>query len=109
MKNTTRLLNRIMTVVTGIAMVCTVSLAAPAAARAAEAWKQTFEDICSKVDLTQNMTIKELETLIEQSDKLQPEIQKSEDPAKKIYLKRLKNCRSMFEFSIDSKKNAGSK
>jgi hypothetical protein len=73
---------------------------------AAEAWKDAFEDVCSQVDASQTLSIKELEALIERADKLLPEIQKSEDPAKKNYLKRLKSCRSMFEFSIDSKKSA---
>ena len=92
---------------TRLAVACGFVLAMAAVASAAETWKGTFEEICSKVDASQTMSIKELETLIVQADKLQPEIQKSEDPAKKIYLKRLKNCRSIFEFSIDSKKNSG--
>lgn len=92
---------------TGFTLLCMFSLASAPAAFGAGNWKDSFEEICSKVDVSQTMSIKELEVLIEQSDKLAPEIQKSDDPAKKLYLKRLKNCRSLFEFSIDAKKNAG--
>lgn len=91
---------------TRLAAACAIILACAAASVAAEAWKDAFEDVCSKVDASQTLSVKELEALIERADKLLPEIQKSEDPAKKIYLKRLKSCRSIFEFSIDSKKSA---
>lgn len=90
---------------TGIALIGILALAAVPAASGAEAWKEAFQNICSKVDVSQTLTVKDLEALIAQADKLSPEIQKSDDPSKKVYLRRLKNCRSMFEFAIDSKKS----
>lgn len=107
MKNTMTTPARFADRFTRLSMACAFVLAFAAAAAATENWKGAFEDVCSKVDASQTMSIKELESLIQQADKLLPEIQKSEDPAKKIYLKRLKNCRSIFEFSIESKKNSG--
>lgn len=107
MKNTSTASVNIMNNLTKVLVAFTLVLACATAAPAAETWKDTFEDVCSKVDASQTMSIKELEALIERADKLAPEIQKSDDPAKKIYLKRLKNCRSIFEFSIDAKMSSG--
>lgn len=89
---------------TGLVLGGMIGLAVASTAIAAEDWKASFEDICSKVDASQAMSAKELEALMEKADRLAPEIQKSEDPTKKVYLKRLKNCRSMYEFMLESKK-----
>lgn len=107
MKNTIVIVNRVAHLLNGFALACLFILAVAPAAHGAGTWKDSFEDICSKVDASSTLNIKELEALIDQADKLAPEIQRSDDPAKKVYLRRLKNCRSMFEFSIDTKKNSG--
>jgi len=107
MKNTSVVTTRIAQLLTGLTLACLFTLAIASAAQSGENWKESFEEICSKVDVSSTLSIKELEALIARADKLVPEIQKSEDPAKKVYLRRLKNCRSMFEFSIDTSKNAG--
>lgn len=104
MKNIATVPARIAFAFTAVALACLFTLVTASAVQSAENWKDSFEDICSKVDASSNMSIPELQTLIERADKLAPEIQKSEDPGKKVYLRRLKNCRSMFEFAIDSKK-----
>ena len=105
MKNIIVVSTRIAQLLTGIALACLFTLAMVPAAHCADNWKDSFEDVCSKVDASSTLSIKELEALIDRADKLAPEIQKSDDPAKKVYLRRLKNCRSMFEFTIDTKKN----
>ena len=107
MKNIQVVPTRIVRHLTWLALVCLFTLAAVPDVQSSENWKDSFEDICSKVDISSTLSVKELDSLIERTDKLVPEIQRSEDPAKKVYLRRLKNCRSMFEFSIDTKKNAG--
>jgi hypothetical protein len=89
---------------TMLILACSCLVATPPSASAAEDWKATFEDICSKVDASGTLSTKELETLIERADKLMPEIQRSDDPSKKVYLQRLKKCRSLYEFSIDLQK-----
>jgi hypothetical protein len=107
MKNINVVSTRIVRCLTGITLACLFTLTLVPPAQCAENWRDPFEEICSKVDASSNMSIKELEALIERADKLAPEIQKSEDPAKKVYLRRLKGCRSMFEFAIDAKKSDG--
>ena len=106
MKNINVVSTRIVQCLAGLAIACLFTLSVVPAAHCAENWRDPFEEICSKVDASSTLSTKELEALIERADKLAPEIQKSEDPAKKVYLRRLKGCRSMFEFAIDSKKNA---
>jgi len=93
-------------VIVGLAVMFLLTLAMIPAPSAAGNWKDSFNDICSKTQASDTLSIKELSSLIEQSDKLMPEIQASDDPSKKIYVQRLKKCRALFEFMIESKKGA---
>lgn len=70
----------------------------------AEAWKETFDEICSKVQGSDALSVPEMEELIKKADRILPEIQASNDPAKKVYLQRLKKCRALYEFMIETRK-----
>ncbi len=93
--------------VIGFALASLFLLVAPQVASAADDWKTSFNDICSKVQASDNLSIQDFSTLLERTDKLMPEIQASDDRSKKVYMQRLKKCRSFFEFMIDTKKNPG--
>jgi hypothetical protein len=84
-----------------------LSLATVSPAHAVDSWKPAFEEICSKVQATDNLSAAELAALIDKADKLMPVIQASDSPSKKVYMLRLKKCRSLFEFIVDTKKNPG--
>ncbi len=88
----------------GFIVACMFTLATVSAASAQESWKPSFEEICSKVQSTDNLSTAELAALIGKADKLLPVIQASDSPSKKVYILRLKKCRSLFEFIIDTKK-----
>lgn len=88
----------------GLAVMFLLGLAMLSTPSAAGNWKDSFDDICSKTHGSDTLSVKELQSLIERSDKLMPEIQASDDPSKKIYLQRLKKCKALFEFMIESKK-----
>ncbi len=75
----------------------------PAVARAQEDWKKEFEDICSQTQDAMTLSIDELKNLVERCDKLKPEIEKLEGPARKVYLRRLQLCRDLFYFVLESK------
>jgi hypothetical protein len=90
----------------GITLMFVLALAILSAPLVAGTWKESFDDICSKSQKADSLSVKELSTLIERSDKLMPEIQAAEDPSKKIFLHRLKKCRALFEFVIESKKGS---
>jgi hypothetical protein len=87
-------------------MLCLLTLATVSADAAQDTWKPSFEEICSKVQATDNLSVAELEALIMKADKLLPVIQSSDSPSKKVYVLRLKKCRSLFEFIIDTKKSS---
>lgn len=86
-----------------VAMTGCIALGAASGAWCEEKWKSTFDDICSKVDASSTMSAAELTSMVQRLDKLAPEVNASGDPAKKIYLQRLKKCKAMYQFMIDSK------
>jgi hypothetical protein len=90
----------------GFIVACLLTLATGSAAYAEDSWKPSFEEICSKVQATDNLSTAELAALIDKADKLAPVIQASDSPSKKVYILRLKKCRSLFEFIIDTKKSS---
>ena len=81
-----------------------LTLGLSAAALAADAWKELFEDVCGQVMGAESMSEKDLVAMVEKADKVLPMIQASDDPAKKVYLMRLKKCRAVYEFMLDAKK-----
>jgi len=88
-----------------IALTGTLTLGLYAAAPAADAtWKEMFEDVCGKVMGAESMTEQELAAMVAKADKVMPLIQASEEPAKKVYLMRLKKCRAVYEFILEAKK-----
>ncbi len=66
-------------------------------------WKAEFADICSKTEDPMALTTDEVKSLIDRCDKLKPRIEKLEESAAKVYLKRLKMCRDLFVFTLESK------
>ena len=88
----------------GMALMFFLALAVMSTSSVAGNWKDSFDDICSKSQGADSLSVKELSSLIERSNNLMPVIQASDDPTKKIYLQRLKKCKAFFEFVIESKK-----
>jgi len=72
-------------------------------ALAQEAWLQEFNDICSKTQETAILSSNELKNLVARCDTLKPLIDKLPETQKKVYLKRLQNCRDFFVFALESK------
>lgn len=70
-------------------------------------WKLEFRDICSKTDASMDLTVQELKALIERCDRLKPVIDKLEGAEGKVYSKRLKMCRDLFEYVLQSKEKEG--
>jgi hypothetical protein len=70
---------------------------------AGDDWNSEFEDICSRTQDAMSFTIEELKDLVERCEKLEPSIEKLDDTRRKIYLKRLRMCRDLFAFALESK------
>jgi len=72
-------------------------------ALAQENWLQEFNDICAKTQETTILSSDDLKNLIARCDALKPLIDKLPETQKKVYLKRLQNCRDFFVFALESK------
>lgn len=92
---------------TGCVLSLVIAAASAVPAAAAEDWKETFNLVCGSVQGAESMSEKEITAMIEKADKLKPAIETSDDPGKKVYLKRLKSCRGVYEFMLDTKKGSG--
>ena len=90
-------------VLSGMVVLSTGLLAAPADASAQDDWKKEFEDICSLTQDVMLFTPEELKGLVGRCDALRPRIEKLDETQKKTYLKRLQLCRELFVFAIESK------
>jgi hypothetical protein len=73
-------------------------------ASAQEDWRQEFEVVCSQTQDAMALSAEELSGLIERCDKLKSRIEKLDESARKVYLKRLQLCRDLYVFVIESKR-----
>lgn len=69
-----------------------------------EAWKTEFNDLCGRTADSASMSKEELKKLIDRCDKLAPEIQKLPESPRKLYTKRLKMCRDMYQYALETQK-----
>jgi len=72
-------------------------------AYAEEEWKKEFEAICSRTDDAMSFSKEELKTLVARCDALKSLIEKLDESARKVYLRRLQTCRDLFAFVLESK------
>ncbi len=79
--------------------------AAEAAASAQEGWQKEFDDVCSKTQDAMIFSIDELTALVQKCDALMPQIEKLDETRKKVYMGRLRMCRGLYAYVLESKKN----
>lgn len=65
-------------------------------------WKPEFEAVCGATDTSLTLTKAELADFVGRCDRLKPLIEAEEEPARKIHLKRLKSCRDLFAFMLET-------
>jgi cell division protein FtsB len=75
----------------------------------AEGWQQEFDDICAKTQDAMTLTVAELKALVQRSDALEPRIEKLDETRRKVYLRRLKQCRGLYSYVLESKNDASKK
>jgi hypothetical protein len=84
-------------------------LASPAAARAEAPaaarsdWKKEFEDVCSRTQDAMALSSEELRSLVARCDKLKPVVDGLEESQRKVFSKRLRDCRAVYQFVLDSR------
>jgi hypothetical protein len=76
--------------------------AAPAAPKQ-EDWRAEFDAICAKTQDAMALSADELRQLVERSDALLPAVQRLPEPQRTVFAKRLKACRDLYAFVLESK------
>jgi hypothetical protein len=69
---------------------------------AQEDWKTEFDTICAKTNDPLTLSKAEVKDLIERCNKLQLRIEKLDESTAKVYMKRLRMCRDLFVFVLES-------
>lgn len=84
-------------------------ITAAAVAYAAEqgGWKADFDRLCGVTDMATTFSVDELRSLIDDCDRLVETLNKVNPPKKKLYVFRLKKCRNLFAFVLDTKQAEG--
>ncbi len=72
-------------------------------AGAQEDWRKEFDDVCSKTQDAMVFTTDELRNLVSRCDKLKPQIEKLDESQRKVCLKRLRLCRDLYFFVLESR------
>ena len=73
------------------------------AAYAEDDWKTEFDDVCGLTRDSMALSKDEIKAFIDRCDMLKPRIEKLNESAAKVNLKRLKMCRELFVFVLESK------
>jgi len=76
---------------------------APAGAQTAPAWRTEFEAVCATTDSSTSLSVEELTLLVARCDKLAEAIGVEEETVRRVYLRRLKMCRDLLTFVLESK------
>jgi TolA-binding protein len=79
--------------------------ATPQTAPAQQSWQREFEDVCSRTQDAMTFSQQELTALIQRCDALQGRIAKLDDTQKKVYMGRLRMCRGLYAYVLESKRN----
>jgi len=77
----------------------------PAAQQTAD-WRVEFEAVCGTTDASMSFTVEELTNLIARCDKLAELIGAEDETVRRVYLRRLKMCRDLLAYILESKGDA---
>jgi hypothetical protein len=66
-------------------------------------WRVEFEAVCVKTDLALTLPSEELAELVARCDRLAERIGAEGEVVRKVFLRRLQSCRSLFVFVLESR------
>jgi hypothetical protein len=69
-------------------------------------WRVEFDAVCGSTDASTSLSAEELASLIARCDKLAEVIGAEEETVRRVYLRRLKMCRDLLAFVLESKGGA---
>lgn len=81
-------------------------VAMASAARAEGGWRGQLDELCSRTQDAMALSSDELRSLIACCDKLAPALEKLEESERKIFTRRLKACRDLYQFVLDAREKA---
>lgn len=79
----------------------------PAVASAAEEWKKEFEEVCAKTQDAMALPTEELKSLVVRCDALKPAVEGLDESMRKVYTRRLKACRDLYQYVLDYRQQQG--
>lgn len=74
--------------------------------KAQDSWRKEFDELCSKTQDAMTLSEDQLTDLIRRCDALAPEIDKLDESRRKVYGGRLRMCRGLYAYVLDSKKDS---
>ena len=74
---------------------------APAAAK--DDWRKEFDDVCSRTQDAMALQSEELRSLVARCDELKAAVDRLEESQRKVFSKRLRDCRAVYQFVLDSR------
>ncbi|HEU4385896.1 MAG TPA: hypothetical protein VFR85_20595 [Anaeromyxobacteraceae bacterium] len=76
---------------------------AEAQAAAKEEWRKEFEEVCARTQDAMALPSDELRSLVARCDKLKPVVEQLDESQRKVFSKRLRDCRAVYQFVLDSR------
>lgn len=95
--------DRVAAICRGTGLLAVLLVAGPAGAQEPADWRVEFEAVCGTTDASMSFTAEELTNLIARCDKLAEKIGAEEETVRRIYLRRLKMCRDLLAFVLESR------
>lgn len=74
--------------------------------RVQEQFVREFDSVCSRTQDAMLLTTDELKDSVQRCDALLPQLQKLDETRRKVYARRLEQCRGLFAYVLETKKNA---
>lgn len=65
-------------------------------------WKKEFDELCGHTNEAMALPFERLNYLVERCDRLLSKIEAADNPRKKMYLFRIRKCRDLYQFIVDS-------
>jgi len=75
-------------------------------AEGGDGWRAEFNDVCGRTADAQDMTTEMLQSLLGRCDRLKPQIEKLEDPERKVMRTRLRMCCDLYRFMVETRTTA---
>jgi hypothetical protein len=66
-------------------------------------WEAEFEALCARTPEVMSLSREELQRLLADCDRLQPQVEALPESPRKVYRKRLERARNLFLFTLEAK------